>query len=284
MAADMPKINAEALISAVAARPALWQAKHRDNKNKHRKQALWDEVAAAVAPGVADGETVQKKWKSLRDKYRRLFNLMLDAERSGASAEDMPVITWPHYEQLEFLKDTMESRPTSGNMTKAASEAMPPPPAGSLPPAVPPPHAAARAETPMEILENIVNYEDLETVSLLSDEDGGALSGDAFSSGSVPCSSVPSPSSSSVPSPSCSSVQSSCGGSALRRPSKKRKDTDDPLYTHINDISEKLAAWKPLDSDEYFAMSLVSSMRKVHDDVKLEMRMKVMQAVKDYMT
>ncbi|XP_077554535.1 uncharacterized protein LOC144169318 isoform X2 [Haemaphysalis longicornis] len=90
MAADMPKINAEALISAVAARPALWQAKHRDNKNKHRKQALWDEVAAAVAPGVADGETVQKKWKSLRDKYRRLFNLMLDAERSGASAEDMP--------------------------------------------------------------------------------------------------------------------------------------------------------------------------------------------------
>lgn len=173
---------------------------------------------------------------------------------------------------------------TSGNMTKAASEAMPPPPAGSLPPAVPPPHAAARAETPMEILENIVNYEDLETVSLLSDEDGGALSGDAFSSGSVPCSSVPSPSCSSVPSPSCSSVQSSCGGSALRRPSKKRKDTDDPLYTHINDISEKLAAWKPLDSDEYFAMSLVSSMRKVHDDVKLEMRMKVMQAVKDYMT
>ncbi|KAH9363677.1 hypothetical protein HPB48_017039 [Haemaphysalis longicornis] len=56
MVSGMPNIDAEALITAVAARPALWQAKHKDNKNKPRKQTLWDEVAAAVAPGVAGGE------------------------------------------------------------------------------------------------------------------------------------------------------------------------------------------------------------------------------------
>lgn len=47
--------------------------------------------------------------------------------------------------------------------------------------------------------------------------------------------------------------------------------------------SEKVVAWKPLDSDEYFAMSQVSYLRKVQEDVKLEMRMKVMQAIQDYM-
>ncbi|KAH9377685.1 hypothetical protein HPB48_000672 [Haemaphysalis longicornis] len=44
MVAGMPNIDAGALITAVAARPALWQAKHKDDKNKPRKQTLWDEV------------------------------------------------------------------------------------------------------------------------------------------------------------------------------------------------------------------------------------------------
>lgn len=129
-----------------------------------------------------------------------------------------------HYSHNPTCVRYAHNHRTSGNMTKAAaaSEATPPPPAGSPPPAVPPPHAAARAETPMQILENIANYEDLESASLLSDEDvmeelsdgtellpasavlsSGALSGDALSS--------------------CSSVPSSCAGSALRRPPKKKK-------------------------------------------------------------
>lgn len=57
---------------------------------------------------------------------------------------------------------------------------------------------------------------------------------------------------------------------------------DDPLYAHINDISQKMATWKPLDSDEHFALSLVNYMQKVKEQEKLEMRMKVLQGIKDY--
>lgn len=139
MALSPPDFDAEALIAAVAARPPLWQSKHKDHKNRWRKGMLWAQVAAAVVPGVVDGgkplstctvagahsycsksslfsfvcvaEKMQKKWKSLRDKYRRLLNVVLDAGRSGAGAEDQPVITWCFFEQLSFLKDTMEGRP-----------------------------------------------------------------------------------------------------------------------------------------------------------------------------
>lgn len=37
-------------------------------------------------------------------KYRRLLNVVLDAQRSGAGAEDQPVITWPYFERLSFFK------------------------------------------------------------------------------------------------------------------------------------------------------------------------------------
>lgn len=58
---------------------------------------------------VAEG--MQKKWKPLRDKYRRLLNVVLNARRSGTGAKDQPVIAWCYFEQLSFLKDIMEGRP-----------------------------------------------------------------------------------------------------------------------------------------------------------------------------
>lgn len=56
-----------------------------------------------------------------------------------------------------------------------------------------------------EVMEVVSDGPELSLASAVSS--GGALSGDALSSGSVPCSSVP----------------SSCGGSALRSPSKKKE-------------------------------------------------------------
>lgn len=166
---------------------------------------------------------------------------------------------------------------TSGNMTKTA----PTPQAALSPEAAVPPHAAAPSGTPHDILEGIANYEDLDSVSL-SNEDISLEDHLSEGAGVSPVSTVSlggAPPSRSAPR---SSVPSSCSGSTQSRPSKKRKEMDDPLYAHINDISQKMATWKPLDSDEHFALSLVNYMQKVKEQEKLEMRMKVLQVIKDY--
>ncbi|KAL1441981.1 hypothetical protein MTO96_008129 [Rhipicephalus appendiculatus] len=47
-------IDNERLIGCVEAIPILWQVKHREYKNRPKKNALWLEVAAIVLPGAPD--------------------------------------------------------------------------------------------------------------------------------------------------------------------------------------------------------------------------------------
>ncbi|KAH6925558.1 hypothetical protein HPB50_007110 [Hyalomma asiaticum] len=107
------EIDNELLISSVAARPMLWQVKNKEFKNKVKKNALWLEVAAAVLPGVPNAENfIQTRWKSLRDKFRRLWTQLKAAHKSGAGAEDTDEmnVSWPYFEMLLFLKDSIEGR------------------------------------------------------------------------------------------------------------------------------------------------------------------------------
>ncbi|KAL1470649.1 hypothetical protein MTO96_040314 [Rhipicephalus appendiculatus] len=114
-AMDGAFLDNEVLIAAVKQRPPLWMASHRQHKDKNVKAALWREVAAAVLPGVnVDGATelVQKRWKSLRDKFRRLFVAYKKLRKSCAGLDDVEsaTITWLYFQILNFLKDTMETR------------------------------------------------------------------------------------------------------------------------------------------------------------------------------
>ncbi|KAH6946311.1 hypothetical protein HPB50_012759 [Hyalomma asiaticum] len=116
-------IDNEALIAAVEARQSLWLARHKDHRNRHRKAVLWREVADIALPGVRDGVTaVQKRWKSLRDKFRRLYTEMSSRKSGAAADEDDFECTWPYFELLLFLRDTMETRPTSGNFTDSQEQ------------------------------------------------------------------------------------------------------------------------------------------------------------------
>ncbi|XP_077507313.1 uncharacterized protein LOC144116456 [Amblyomma americanum] len=126
-------INNELLIAAVERRRSLWLASDRLHKNKNVKAALWREVAEDVLPGAPGRHTlrscfsryncaesvdlVQKRWKSLRDKFRRLYTARQLGRKSGAGADDIEPtdFVWARYEQLLFLRDTMVTRPTSGN-------------------------------------------------------------------------------------------------------------------------------------------------------------------------
>jgi hypothetical protein len=59
-------------------------------------------------------EAAKKKWKGLRDNFRRELK-KVDKPRSGDGA---PPHTprWIHYKSLEFLRDVMEHGKTSGNI------------------------------------------------------------------------------------------------------------------------------------------------------------------------
>ncbi|KAH7957368.1 hypothetical protein HPB52_018148 [Rhipicephalus sanguineus] len=109
-------IDCELLIAAVQCRVPLWMASHKQHKDRNVKTALWSEVAAAVLPNVDNKvavEMAQKRWKSLRDKFRRLLTAVLQARKSGAGRDDVDSVdtSWPYYELLMFLKDTMLTRP-----------------------------------------------------------------------------------------------------------------------------------------------------------------------------
>ncbi|KAH7967092.1 hypothetical protein HPB49_022582 [Dermacentor silvarum] len=82
------------------------------------KTAVWREVAASVLPninGELAPELVKKRWKSLRDTFRRYFSGHMQSQTSGADDVQSVDTDWPLVELFLFLNDRMVTRPTSGN-------------------------------------------------------------------------------------------------------------------------------------------------------------------------
>lgn len=250
------KLDNDALIYSVEARPALWHWRHKDHKNRFKKRMLWAEVAAAVLPGVTDAEAmVQKRWKSLRDKFRRLVTAQI-AQKNGIKTEDQAAdgnaddVTWPYYEQLLFLKNSMEGISSFSNVN------------------VP-------GEPSEETLLRTAPYGDVDCVSLLSVESNH---------GALPAAS---PSTDSQVMLSDLSEQEIAAVEALeevpspvpQRRQRKRKRDDEDLQQQIDEVSSLLDKHMSPDEDEYFAMSLVSHMRAVKPEYKLQMRVKLLQVV-----
>lgn len=120
-------IDNEKLIGAMEARPALWQSKHPEHRNRFKKGVLWDEVAAAVLPGAPAADAgkqtypldcsaawrvlhcfrsefsfvlfalavrcLQKRWKYLRDRYRRVSRFdVMSMRLPGTIAQEISAI------------------------------------------------------------------------------------------------------------------------------------------------------------------------------------------------
>ncbi|KAK8760056.1 hypothetical protein V5799_028675 [Amblyomma americanum] len=99
----------EVLIIEVSKRPLLWDVK--DNfRNKSTKESLWEEVRDAIR-AIDDTVTVEEiiaRWKNLKDTYRRKTKDEKDGKKSGSGATAKTA--WPHLKQMEFLRDSMETR------------------------------------------------------------------------------------------------------------------------------------------------------------------------------
>ncbi|KAL3170852.1 hypothetical protein MRX96_043924 [Rhipicephalus microplus] len=108
-------IDNEILIAAVQHRLPLWMASHRQHKDKIVKAAMWREVAAAVLPNVNIGDVRRSLYRSAGSRFATSFRRLFVANKkakSGAGLDDVEciTITWPYFQLLYFLKDTMQTR------------------------------------------------------------------------------------------------------------------------------------------------------------------------------
>ncbi|KAK8778231.1 hypothetical protein V5799_020428 [Amblyomma americanum] len=100
----------EVLIIEVSKRPLLWDVKDHNFRNKSIKESLWEEVRDAIR-AIDDTVTVEEiiaRWKNLKDTYRRKIKDEKDGKKSGSGATAKAA--WPHLKQMEFLRDSMETR------------------------------------------------------------------------------------------------------------------------------------------------------------------------------
>nr|XP_054930432.1 uncharacterized protein LOC126538461 [Dermacentor andersoni] len=102
----------EALITEVEKRRVLWDVRDRNYKNNMKRDQAWRATADALSVDVTQ---VMKRWKSLRDTFMKKRK-EVTTTKSGAGADSVFSVRWPHYNQLLFLLDTMEYPETSGNL------------------------------------------------------------------------------------------------------------------------------------------------------------------------
>ncbi|GFG33979.1 hypothetical protein Cfor_07524, partial [Coptotermes formosanus] len=123
MELDFKVFDSERLIAEVQKRPALYNKAIPEYSDKNCKEKLWIEVCEAVLPNwsrldtrerVATGSEIQRKWKNIRDNFRREVQMQKKvASGQGATKRR----TYIYFGQLLFLLPTMQERSTSGNCT-----------------------------------------------------------------------------------------------------------------------------------------------------------------------
>ncbi|XP_075732847.1 transcription factor Adf-1-like [Rhipicephalus microplus] len=105
----------ERLIDVIEREWPLWDLRDRNYKSRAVTDAAWRHVATVMGSTVAE---VKARWKNLRDTFRRVLKERTRALKSGAPADDEldESTKWHFFSRLLFLKETMEGRPTSGNV------------------------------------------------------------------------------------------------------------------------------------------------------------------------
>ncbi|XP_076849144.1 uncharacterized protein LOC143497197 [Brachyhypopomus gauderio] len=107
----------ERLIVAVSGCPALYDVSLFIYRDLVKKNEAWQKVSEMVGVPV---EECKKRWKNLRDTFRREKTRKRERKRSGAVIGR----PWRYMGMMGFLTPFMESRPGSGNMSGGVGEPM----------------------------------------------------------------------------------------------------------------------------------------------------------------
>ncbi|XP_039297226.1 uncharacterized protein LOC111059543 [Nilaparvata lugens] len=110
-------MDTESLIMLIQERESLWNQKSEYYHSRDVQRRLWNEVAQESKIKV---EEVKKKWRGIRDIFRREFK-RANAHKSGDPGEDY-IPKWPYYKIMLFLKDTITSRDLTGSVPSEVDE------------------------------------------------------------------------------------------------------------------------------------------------------------------
>ncbi|XP_034231430.1 uncharacterized protein LOC117639666 [Thrips palmi] len=98
-------IDISLLIDEVQKRPALWDQAHPHRHNREVLEVLWEEVAKVFA---APPDDLRKKWKGLRDTFRKELRKYPNGFDQDLSQEEFP--PWVFFKPLYFLKGQMKAK------------------------------------------------------------------------------------------------------------------------------------------------------------------------------
>ncbi|KAG8223732.1 hypothetical protein J437_LFUL003638 [Ladona fulva] len=114
-------LDLDAFISEIQVRPAIYDTKLKEYFDKSLKRQLWIELCKTfvdnwseleVAEKDKEVQKLQKKWKHLRTCFKREYDIQKQ-EPSGPGSKKRR--KYLYYDQLLFLRGSVEVRPTSSN-------------------------------------------------------------------------------------------------------------------------------------------------------------------------
>ncbi|CAG9129835.1 unnamed protein product [Plutella xylostella] len=112
----IPHFDVDAFISDVEERPAIWDLKSDLYSDRGKKTEAWEELCLKFIPNFSEknvaeknkaASQLQRKWKSLRDCFKREHSKQMSVKSGSASSSRKPYI---YYQQLSFLKNLADTR------------------------------------------------------------------------------------------------------------------------------------------------------------------------------
>ncbi|XP_064081736.1 uncharacterized protein LOC135198162 [Macrobrachium nipponense] len=110
--------DTDRFIIEIQDRPAIWDVRLKEYSNKILKAKAWEELCSIFVPNFNELDCqgknkattdLQRKWKSLRDSYRRELTLS-KKEKSGSGAGSGRK-EYLYFKQLSFLQEICATKP-----------------------------------------------------------------------------------------------------------------------------------------------------------------------------
>ncbi|XP_013178290.1 PREDICTED: uncharacterized protein LOC106125574 [Papilio xuthus] len=100
----MAEMNTETFITEILNRPPIWMSKHPQHKHKYVVNRLWEEIKQCFP--TYDVPTLRKKWKNLKDSYRKELkkNPPLRFGNTDLNDEDCTP-QWKYFNLMTFLRE-----------------------------------------------------------------------------------------------------------------------------------------------------------------------------------
>jgi hypothetical protein len=120
----MDERTQERLIEAVRSFPCIWNNLCSQYRELRTKENAWKAVHTQMGLAEFTIDDLQKRWKSLRDRYCR-ESKKVKSKKSGDPGPPY-VPAWPIFKFLTFLEDTIKHRSTSSNFPEPTGDVSPP--------------------------------------------------------------------------------------------------------------------------------------------------------------